>query len=91
MTYEAMANGCCVIANPCGGPQEIVRDHENGLVLEDCSGETLEQAIREMLNHPKMVERLRKRAYEDAEGFLHQQDVGERYAQVYRALLEKQA
>lgn len=91
VTYEAMANGCCVIANPCGGPQEIVRDHENGLILKDCSGETLEQAIREMLTHPEMVERLRKRAYEDAESFLHQQDIGERYAQVYRALLERQA
>lgn len=89
VTYEAMANGCCVITNPCGGPQEIVRDHENGLILNDCSGETLKQAIWEVLTHPEMVENLRKRAYEDAGRFLHQQDVGERYVQVYKALLER--
>ena len=82
-TYEAMANGCCVITTPCGGPAEVVEDGVNGILLKDFTSDSLTEAVRRMLADPPLVRRLQHGAQVTAERFCNVRQVTEQYLEVY--------
>lgn len=61
---EAMAMGLPVIATDCpsGGPAELIRQHENGILIPVRDKKALESALREILEDPCLAQRLGKEA-----------------------------
>lgn len=59
---EALAVGTPVIATRTGGVAEVVRDGENGLVVEPDDVEALTQAIERFFADPELAARLRANA-----------------------------
>lgn len=57
---EAMALGLACISTdcPCGGPRAVIRDGENGLLVPVGDTAALTQAIRRILDDPKLEEQL---------------------------------
>lgn len=84
VTYEAMANGCCVISTPCSGPMAIVKDHVNGILLSNSKAETLQEAVQYMLDNPDQVERFRQNAYEEAKNFMGIEMITDQYIRLYK-------
>lgn len=61
---EAMSLGLAVISTdcPCGGPAELIRNRENGMLVPVRDEKALEEALREILTNPALEEKLRKNA-----------------------------
>lgn len=56
---EAMAHGCPVAAFDCAtGPRDIIEDGRNGLLVEDGSIDSLQNAMSELMADPALRERL---------------------------------
>ncbi|WP_130836113.1 glycosyltransferase [Lachnoclostridium sp. Marseille-P6806] len=57
---EAMALGLPCIATdcPCGGPGELIRDHENGILVPVGDARAMEEACRELLEAPELAARM---------------------------------
>ena len=56
---EAMSTGCSCIAMDCEfGPSEIIKHHQNGLLVEDRNIEKLSKAISKVLKDPVLKGRL---------------------------------
>ncbi|MBD0330424.1 MAG: glycosyltransferase, partial [Thermoleophilia bacterium] len=55
---EALAAGTPVVATPVGGVPEIVRDGENGLLVEPGSVDALADALRRLRSDAALRERL---------------------------------
>lgn len=51
VVLEGMAAGCCVIASNLGGPKEVVKDGETGLVVSP-EISSLSSAITKLINEP---------------------------------------
>ena len=61
-TVEAMAAGLPTIATRCGGPEEIIRDGEDGLLVENGSPEAVAAALKRLIVDQAFRERLGTRA-----------------------------
>jgi glycosyltransferase involved in cell wall biosynthesis len=59
---EALAVGTPVIATRTGGVAEVVRDGENGLVVEPGDVDALAEAIERFVGDAELAERLRANA-----------------------------
>lgn len=61
---EAMSLGLAVISTdcPCGGPAELIRNGENGLLVPVGDAETLAEALRSILRSPELEQKLREQA-----------------------------
>lgn len=57
-TIEAMASGLPIVATRCGGPEEIVSDRQNALLVGVGQPATIAQAIMEILESPELAHRL---------------------------------
>jgi glycosyltransferase involved in cell wall biosynthesis len=67
---EAMSKGMAVVAYDCPtGPAEIIRDHENGLLVPAEDVEGLRAALREMIESEELRRRCAPAAVETAERF----------------------
>ena len=66
---EALAVGTPVIATAVGGIPEVVRDGENGLLVEPGDPEALAAAIRRFVDDPELAERLRSNTVSSVEGY----------------------
>lgn len=62
---EAMCLGIPVIATdcPCGGPAELIKDGENGLLVPVGDERALAEAIRRILRTPELERKLGEQAY----------------------------
>lgn len=65
---EALAAGCPVVATRTGGTPELIRDGENGFLVEPADPDSLADGIRRALSASD-VARIRQAAYETAEKF----------------------
>jgi glycosyltransferase involved in cell wall biosynthesis len=63
---EAMALGLPVISTdcPCGGPAELIRSGENGLLIPVRDTWALEEALRDVLSDPEKAAQMGKKAKE---------------------------
>ncbi|MEE3461724.1 MAG: glycosyltransferase [Lachnospiraceae bacterium] len=61
---EAMALGllCVVTDCPSGGPAKLIRDHENGLLVQNDNPEELADAIIKLLENPGLADSLGENA-----------------------------
>lgn len=61
---EAMATGLAVISTdcPCGGPRSVIEDGKNGILIPTGDTEALAGALRRILDHPELEERLGREA-----------------------------
>jgi len=66
---EALAVGTPVIATRTGGVAEVVRDGENGLLVEPGDPGALAEAIRRFVDDPELAGRLRLRAAPSVGGY----------------------
>lgn len=63
---EAMAGGLPVITTNVAGIGSLIRDRENGLLLEESSSEAVVQAVRLLLDAPMLRRELIQQGYETA-------------------------
>jgi len=62
-TVQAMACGIVPVATRCGGPEEIVSDNVNGLLVPVRDPEALAEAIERVANDESLRSRLARQAY----------------------------
>lgn len=62
---EAMALGLAVISTdcPCGGPRTLIQEGENGLLIPVGDVKALEKALRKILDHTELEEKLGMNAH----------------------------
>ncbi|MEE9424974.1 MAG: glycosyltransferase [Methylococcales bacterium] len=65
---EAMAVGCPVIATDCGGPNDIIQQSINGLIVSP-KPESIVQAIEQFLDDPDFCNQLSSQAQQDIEQY----------------------
>jgi glycosyltransferase involved in cell wall biosynthesis len=61
---EAQASGIPVIVSDSGGPKELVRNNENGLITKSHDVDDLTEALRRLIVDPALRERMRANARE---------------------------
>ncbi|MDH3433921.1 MAG: glycosyltransferase family 4 protein [Gammaproteobacteria bacterium] len=83
---DAMDQALPIIASRVGGLPEIVRDGENGLLIDARSPEQLQQAILRLHDDPELCSSMGARGRQFSTGFTA--DVmGEKYLELYRQAL----
>ena len=75
-----------VIASRCGGPEEIIRHEENGLLFEPGDADGLAACMRRCLDEPDLLESLRGNA--NARGIRALSDQVEQILDTYQAIIE---
>ncbi|QHI70033.1 glycosyltransferase [Tichowtungia aerotolerans] len=63
---EAHASGLPAIVSDQGGPQEIVRSHNSGIVIDARTPETFQEAMNSLINDPNTYIFLRNKALQKA-------------------------
>ena len=81
---EALVAGVPVIASRCGGPEEIIRHEENGLLFEPGDADGLAACMARCLNEPDLMNKLRSGA--NAEGIRSLSEQVDQLAEVYRTM-----
>ncbi len=66
---EAMAEGLPIIATNVGGIPEIIRDGENGLLVEKENPQALADAIKILISNQKLREEFSKKSLQDVQKF----------------------
>lgn len=66
---EAMACGCAVVATDCGGPRDIIKDGENGFLVEVGNVEQIVDRIELLLEDDALRRRIVERAKETVNRF----------------------
>jgi glycosyltransferase involved in cell wall biosynthesis len=84
---EAMAAGKPVIATDVGGIREVLRPHENGLLISPHSTESLFEAMLELIDHPELRILYGQVARKQVFAEFSLQKMVDAYGQIYRTLL----
>lgn len=66
---EAMACGCIVISYGNEGSYEIVRDRQNGFIVNPADYETLVKIVKELISTPELVRDITTQARKDIDTF----------------------
>ncbi|NIO06021.1 MAG: glycosyltransferase [Proteobacteria bacterium] len=80
---EAMAAGRPIVATKTGAIPEIIRDGENGLLVDPGDSDQIRDAVLYLLDHPEKAEAMGRKARIDAEAYSE-----ERERQKWRALYQ---
>jgi len=84
---EAMASGVPVIAPNVGGVPDLIRDGENGLLIDPTSAESMRNAVSRMLSEPELAARLTAQAYRDAATLYYPRAIAEKHMEVYEEVI----
>ncbi len=85
-TIEAMASGLPVLVTRCGGPEEIVRDGETGLMVPPADPANLAEGLAQLLDDPALATRLAAAGRADALARFDIEAMVDQYEAVYRAV-----
>jgi len=85
---ESMAAGVPVVAGRVGGNDELVRDGENGFLVETGSDEEFAERIEILVNQPEMRKSFGAAAKRDAQKFTVE-NICSQYERLYMSLLEE--
>lgn len=66
---EAMACGCAVVATDCGGPRDMIKDGENGYLVEVGNVEEIADKVKLLLHDDELRCRIVERAKETVKRF----------------------
>ncbi len=69
VNLEAMSSGLPVIASKYGGIIEVIRDHDNGLLIAGDSVEEIHKALLEVVSDDALAEKLRTNGLETAKKY----------------------
>lgn len=86
---EAMASGVPVIAPNVGGVPDLIRNGDNGLLIDPLSADSMRSAVEKLLNNPESGQRFAKAARRDAEVKYHPRVIAERHVEIYREVIGK--
>ena len=76
VVLEAMASGLPVIAYNVQGPKDIVKERYTGLLVDEISPESLADAVREIVNHHRLMTKMGRQARAYAESCTWQKIMG---------------
>jgi glycosyltransferase involved in cell wall biosynthesis len=85
---EAMAMKKVIIGSRAGAIPEIIRDHENGLLVNPGSSEEIARAISEAVQDPALRERLAENAAATANAMTPEREFLE-WMEAYETILSK--
>ena len=86
---EAMAYGLTCIATRISGSDELIIDHQNGLLVEPNDHMALAHAIIEIISNPVEAEQYGLKAREFVKVNHDPQQIADRYLQLYNKLIEE--
>lgn len=86
---EAMAMEKPVIATNIGGPKEIIKNEENGILVNPCDPEEMAAAILKLLQNKKLAEKLGRAGRETVERFFSIETHVSKIEEVYRMVLRE--
>jgi glycosyltransferase involved in cell wall biosynthesis len=90
-TLEAQFYGRPVVATRCGGPEEIVVDHQTGILVPVNGIDAMAKAIDELLASAELRQKMGSKGYQHVrEKFAHENTV-EKLAEIYRSAIKKQS
>ena len=84
---EAMALGCPVVATRCGGPEAIVNDGNDGLLVPVGDAVGLADAVQSLLSNPGLSQRLVSRARAKVRAKFTLAKLGQNVLGVYRVCM----
>jgi len=87
-TLEAMATGLPVVATRCGGPEEILTDGVDGLLVAVNDPTAFADALRTLIADPEQQRRIGQAARKTVVDRFSSTRVADAYAQAYSQLLE---
>jgi len=91
IVLEAMAQGLPVIASRRGGPQEVISDGENGLLVTvDDAGE-LARSILRLLNSDELVRKIRVAGIETVKGQYTLERIADENLEYFKSILSSHA
>jgi glycosyltransferase involved in cell wall biosynthesis len=61
IAIEAMSQGALIISTKCGGPESIITDGVDGILVEKKNPDALCQAIQKVINNPELYSKLREK------------------------------
>ena len=84
---QAMAAGCPVVATRCGGPQEVVMDGENGLLVPVGQPQQLAASLGRLITDPNLAQRIGRAAQVTVEESYSLDATVRAYEQLYDEVL----
>lgn len=88
-TIEAMAAGVPVIATRCGGPEEIITNKSNGILIESNNAQLIADTIIELSNKKKYREELVSAALKHVHQAFSRDAMLNRYKALYNQIFSK--
>lgn len=85
-TVEAQAAGLPVVATRSGGPEEIITDRENGLLVPVNDPQALASALREVLTNQSLAQSLAEAGRQSARARFSIETMLDQYESIYRKL-----
>ena len=85
---EAMSYSHPIISTPVGGIPEVVKDHQNGILVEPGNLEQIKEALLFFIEHPEVIRSYGKKSYEIVQPYFPE-NVFLQLKEIYCDLLEK--
>ncbi|HEY4342407.1 MAG TPA: glycosyltransferase [Steroidobacteraceae bacterium] len=82
-TVEAMATGLPMVVTRCGGPEEIVSEGQDAVMVDAGSYESISAGLSALLDSPATAGQLARRAKESVEGRFSMHAMIDRYMDLY--------
>ncbi|MDZ4818891.1 MAG: glycosyltransferase family 4 protein [Planctomycetota bacterium] len=89
VVLEAMAAGVPIVATRVPGVTDVLRDGENGLLVEPNDASALASGISQLIENPALAERLRTAAWHDQQEHYSDKSMAEAVAGIYRQVLAR--
>ena len=86
---EAMAMKKALIVTPTDGTNELIRDHENGLLVPFANSDAIADAILEYASTPDLLNAMGHRAHQLVEERFNSHRVSEEVTRIYQSILQK--